>query len=349
METSLTGSGSKRFYIPFAILTAAAITLDCGNSSSSPSNGSLVSSVTLSATSVPAGSTSAGSVALTSAAPSGGVTIALASSNPAVATVPATMTVPSGAASAAITVSAVAAGTATISASLNGTTRVSPMLTVTGQPVPVLTSLSLAPATVVGGEFVRGTVVLSAVAPPGGAVVSLVAGDPVSVPANVTVPAGLSNATFSVVTKPVATPATVNVQATYGSSSATAPLTVTPPFSAVARFGVSGPTETETCTLANNGGTLNCTFNGATSTAPGRITAFDWTYGLATTFTQTTTSPVLTRPDINCSMLPPPPLPNGAQWFTMTVTLTVRDDQGNVSAKAVNDGVRLIPKDSCGF
>jgi hypothetical protein len=33
----------------------------------------------------------------------------------------------------------------------------------------------------------------------------------------------------------------------------------------------------------------------------------------------------------------------------MTVTLTIRDDLGNVSAEAVNKNVRLIPKGACGF
>jgi hypothetical protein len=127
-------------------------------------------------------------------------------------------------------------------------------------------------------------------------------------------------------------------------------LTVTAPTVATARFGVTGPTETDTCTLANNGGTLNCTFNGSTSTAPGRIVEWDWTFGVSTIFQQTTTSSaILSMPAVNCQIIPPPPLPAGAQWFTMEVTLTVRDDRGNVSAKAVDSGVRLIPSGSCGF
>jgi hypothetical protein len=111
---------------------------------------------------------------------------------------------------------------------------------------------------------------------------------------------------------------------------------------------VSGPSETETCTLTNNGNTLNCTFNGNTSSAPGTIVAWDWSYRVATTFAQTTSGPVLTMPNVNCSFVPPPPLPSGPQWFTMIVTLKIHDDQGNV-AEATNPGVRLLPQGVCGF
>ena len=56
--------------------------------------------------------------------------------------------------------------------------------------------------------------------------------------------------------------------------------------------------------MSNSGNTLNCTFNGSTSTAPGTITAWDWTYKVAATFAQTTTGPVLTMPAVNCSLMP---------------------------------------------
>ena len=128
-----------------------------------------------------------------------------------------------------------------------------------------------------------------------------------------------------------------------------ATLSVTAPTQATANFGVTGPTVTDTCTLTNNGNTLNCTFNGSTSTAPGPIVAWDWTFGVAKTFAQTTSGPVLSMPAVDCSIVPAPPFPSGVTWFTMTVTLKVHDNQGNVSAVAVNDGVRLFPQGTCGF
>jgi len=141
----------------------------------------------------------------------------------------------------------------------------------------------------------------------------------------------------------------IDVTGSYGGASASATLAVTPPTVATARFGVRGPTESDTCTLMDEGKTLNCTFDGTTSTAPGTITAWDWSYGVAAMFTQTTSGPVLTMPAVNCSLLPPPPFPEGPQGFTMIVTLKVHDSLGNVSAEAVNRSVRVIPKDVCGF
>jgi hypothetical protein len=137
------------------------------------------------------------------------------------------------------------------------------------------------------------------------------------------------------------------ISASYGGVSQSAMLSVTRPTVATAIFGVSGPTQTDTCTLTNNGNTLNCTFNGSTSTAPGNIVEWDWTYGVATTFAQTTSGPQLTMPTVTCALVPPPPLP--AQGFMMTVTLQIRDDLGNVSPVATDSGIRLFPQSVCGF
>jgi hypothetical protein len=126
-------------------------------------------------------------------------------------------------------------------------------------------------------------------------------------------------------------------------------LSVTRPTVATASFGVSGPSVTDTCTLTNNGNTIDCTFDGSTSTAPGTIVAWNWTYTVATTFSQTTSGPQLSMPSVNCSLIPPPPLPSGVQWFGMTVTLQVRDNLGNVSAVVADSGVRLLPQGVCGF
>ena len=185
------------------------------------------------------------------------------------------------------------------------------MLTVTAQAAVVLRSITLSASTVVGGEFVTGTAILNTVAPSGGAVVALSAGDPAKVPASITVPAGSASATFTVTTRVVGGAMSADVTGSYGGGSASATLAVTPPTVATARFGVRGPTESETCTLMDEGKTLNCTFDGSTSTAPGTIVAWDWSYGVAGMFTQTTSGPVLSMPAVNCSLLPPPPFPAG--------------------------------------
>jgi hypothetical protein len=332
-----------------ATVVAAVALVQCGSSDSpsGPTSTVTVATVALSPTSVSAGGTAQGTVTLAAPA-TGASSILLSSSNSAIARVDTAATVQAGATTAAFTVTAVSAGTATITASLNGSSKQSPVLTVTAGPT--LSSMSLGTSSVVGGNTLNGTVTLSGPAPTGGAVVSLSGSDPVvTVPASVTVPAGSTSATFTISTRAVGGTISATISGSYGGVSMSAALSVTPPTVATANFGVSGPSETETCTMSNGGNTLNCTFNGTTSTAPGTITAWDWTYTVATMFSQTTSGPVLTMPAVNCSFLPPPPLPAGASWFDLTVTLKIHDSLGNVSAEKVDSGARVLPQGVCGF
>jgi hypothetical protein len=118
---------------------------------------------------------------------------------------------------------------------------------------------------------------------------------------------------------------------------------------ATASFGVTGKDVTETCAVVNGGAALDCTFNGSTSNAPGTIVAFDWTWAVSgAPKAQTTSGAVLSTPSFSCSMLPPPPMPATGE-LTMTVTLKIHDDQGNVSAITTDNGVRLLPQGSCGY
>ena len=339
-----------RFTTIVGTVIAALATIQCSGSGSpaTPTNGGItIASVALNASSVAAGSTIQGTVNLAAAAPAGGAIVALVSSNPAVATVQTPLTIAAGSSSAPFVVTGVASGTATITATINGSTGQSPALTVTR--AAALSSITLSASTVVGGGIVTATATLTAAAPAGGAVVSLSGADPVTVPSSVTVPAGATTATFTVVTRTVGGTIAAAISGSYGGASASATLSVTPPTTATANFGVTGPHETETCVLTNNGNTIDCTFNGSTSTAPGRIVAWDWTYGVTTMLARTTTDPILTMPAFSCSSLPPPPLPANASWLTMTVTLKIHDDAGNVSAVATDGGVRLLPQGSCGY
>jgi hypothetical protein len=343
----------NRSATPFVALVitvvAAVVSTQCGgsNSPAAASTTLAMSGVSFTSASVVAGGSGQGTVSLTGAALTGGASISLSSSNTAVATVPASVMVPAGSTSATFNVAAVGAGTATITASLTGSTNQSATLTVTaGSKV---SSILLGLSSVVGGRSVNGTAVLTAAAPPGGAVVELSTNGPVSVPSSITVAAGSASATFTIQTRAVddTTPGTIS--GAYGGASASAVLSVTSPTVATASFGVAGPTESDTCTLADNGLTLNCTFNGTSSTAPGNIVAWDWSYTIATTVTQTTSGPVLTRPAISCSFLPPPPLPAGTTSFPLTVKLTIHDDEGHVSAQVTNPSARLLPQGACGF
>src|SRR2546425_6029515 len=135
---------------------------------------------------------------LSDAAPEGGVTVALSSSNPAVATVPVSVTVPAGDTGANFTVSTsvVAASTSvTISGTYSGVTR-SAVLTVV--PAAALSSLSLS-STATGGTSLAGELMLNATAPAGGAGGTLSRNHPPGAPgpARVTVTAGAMGPPFT--------------------------------------------------------------------------------------------------------------------------------------------------------
>jgi photosystem II stability/assembly factor-like uncharacterized protein len=190
-----------------------------------------LSSVNLSPPSVTGGTTATGRVNLSAAAPAGGAVVELSSSNPAVATIPATVTVPAGDTGAYFTVStsAVAASTAvTISGAYGGVTR-SAVLTVV--PTLTLSSVSLDPTSVTGGTTSTGMVTLNAAAPAGGATVTLSSSNTAvaSVPASVTVAAGGMRQLFRVSTSAVAASTSVTISGAYGGITRSAVLTVTPP------------------------------------------------------------------------------------------------------------------------
>jgi hypothetical protein len=308
-----------------------------------------MSGITLSASTIGVGGVAQGTVTVTSAA-AAATSVTLTSSNPAVASVQSPVTIPAGAMAATFTLTGVAAGTASVTASVNGSSSQSSPITVARVAVSTFT---LSASTVVGGESVTATVGLTASAPVGGVSVVVVAGDPLSAPDTVSVAAGATSATFTVRTRLVGGTIPGTVTAAYGGASMSATLSVTKPTVATASFGVSGPTETDTCTMTNGGNSLNCGFNGSTSTAPGNIVAWDWSYRAATgvAMTQTTSTAQFSLPPVNCSWLPAPPLPAGSpQWLPLIVTLKVHDDLGNVSAEVSNNGgARVFPQGVCGY
>src|SRR5882762_3028764 len=205
--------------IAVGLLAVSLCFYSCSGIVSVPPPGSAtLSSITPNPTSVNGGSPSTGSVTLNAPAPSSGALVSLSSSNTAVATVPANVTVPAGATSATFTVTtlAVSASTSvTISASYAGVTKTA-SLTVTAQP-PTLTSLVLSPTSVNGGSPSMGSVTLNAPAPSGGALISLSISNTVvaTVPASVTIPAGATSATFTVTTLAVTSSTPITISASY--------------------------------------------------------------------------------------------------------------------------------------
>jgi subtilase family serine protease len=187
-------------------------------------------SLVLSPTSVPGGTTSTGTVTLSGPAPVGGAAVALLSSNVAVATVPATINIPQGATSGTFAVTTLGqtyATSATISAAYHGLTQSAALAVTT---TPGVSSVSVSPSLLEGGGSATGYVYLNTTAPTGGAVVVLSSsGAAATVPASVTVSAGLSSASFSISTTSATAQTTVTISATYPAAlTATTTLTVLP-------------------------------------------------------------------------------------------------------------------------
>lgn len=155
------------------------------------------------------------------AAPSGGLTVALASSDPGVASVPGTVTIPVGSTSASVLVRGHAQGSATLSALADGQTSSTSIVTVRGVSLDLPSAIVVPPG---GSQPV--SVTLSDPAPAGGLSVTLASSNPpvASVPASITVPAGATTASFTV-SGGAAGSATLTASAA-GYESATAAVTV---------------------------------------------------------------------------------------------------------------------------
>ncbi len=188
-----------------------------------------LASIALNPGTLTGGASSTGTVALTAAAPAGGVVVALTSNNLNVATVPASITVFAGATTAKFVVATktVTVGTvAMITATYNGISKAVGLVV-----NPLLGSLTLNPSVLIGGAASTGTVTLNSAAPAGGTVVTLTSGNTnaATVPAAVTVAAGAKSASFAVATKAVTAVTQANITATCVGASRIVTLTLNPP------------------------------------------------------------------------------------------------------------------------
>jgi len=180
---------------------------------------------------VQGGTPASGTAVISTGAPDGGAVISLVSSNPSIASVPASATAPANSFTAdfTITTSPVTVATnVTITGSYGGNTR-TVTLTVTPNSGPILSNLFLNPSTVTGGTADQGGVVLTAAAP-ADSVVSLSSSKPAvaSVPASVTVAAGSQSGVFNLTTTHVTASTQVTITATFNGTTKTAVLTLTP-------------------------------------------------------------------------------------------------------------------------
>ncbi|MFN7997138.1 MAG: VCBS repeat-containing protein [Bryobacteraceae bacterium] len=177
------------------------------------------------------GGTVTGSVTLGGPAPAAGALVRLSSSKPAVAVPSVTsVTIPAGSATAtfAITTTAVNAATAVkIVGTWNGVKQPGTLNLVAPYS---LTGLSLNPSSQFGIFSAQGLVTLSGPAD-ANAVISLSSGNAAvaSVPATVTVLAGSSTASFTIVLQPVAVDTVVPVTASIGGITLSSPLTILKP------------------------------------------------------------------------------------------------------------------------
>jgi hypothetical protein len=128
-----------------------------------------------------------------------------------------------------------------------------------GVNIEVASSLLLAvsPAAVVGGKGVTATITLPEPAPAGGAKVLLSSGNTsvATVAASTTVPAGATQKSFQVTTKPTAADTAVSISASYGGRSSSAALTVLAP--SLTALTLSPSTITSPCQVSTGKVTLS--------------------------------------------------------------------------------------------
>jgi hypothetical protein len=185
----------------------------------------------LGAETVIGGDATTGTVTLLNPAPAGGAVVTLVSADPATVTLPPTVFIPAGGTGASfnITTSAVSAATRVrIDSGYGAESYRSPSLWLTvappGTATPAaLASLAMASSSIAGGATTTGTVTLTAPAPSGGATIRLSGSleGRVVTPANVTVPAGSTSATFPITAPSVAATSYVLIQAGLGFTAGT--------------------------------------------------------------------------------------------------------------------------------
>jgi uncharacterized protein (TIGR03437 family) len=208
------------------LLTASSATTASTVLTLNPSSGGASGTITgwsVSPTSVTGGQGSTGTITISPAAPAGGVLVNLASDSLS-ASMPASVTIPAGQASATVSVSTSAVSSPVI-ANLTAfsANTVSFPLTVNPGTTGTIVGWSLSPSTVTGGQGSVGTITLSGAAPAAGVQVNLASNNAaVSVPASVTIPVGQNSVTVPISTSAVSTPVNATITA---SSANTVPAT----------------------------------------------------------------------------------------------------------------------------
>jgi hypothetical protein len=177
---------------------------------------------------VEAGQSSVGTFELTVPNPNADTTVTLTSDN-AIATVPATITIPAGSLTGTFPVDTTGVNTPTtvrVTGTVNGFSRFADLLVRGPRPA----SLTFNKADYASGETAQVTITLTGLAGTGGLPVTL-SGFPVGAGNTnpYVIPAGTNQATFNVNVGSVATPSTININATVNGGTATGSYNVVPP------------------------------------------------------------------------------------------------------------------------
>jgi len=222
-------SGSQTFTIGTPISSAAAqVTVTAnmpaqGSYTTSSASGTLfidvfaLTGLSLSVNEISSGGTTTGMVTISAPAPASGVVVNLSSSNPAVASVPTSVTIPQGVTSVTFTITGgfVAQNTNVTIKATRGTASFQQVLTVDQLAVMV----SLDPSEVVGGASSQGTVTISNPATTN-LVLKLTSSNAAiaQVPSTVTIPSGSTTGTFNVTTNAVSNYANSTITAIFSPS-----------------------------------------------------------------------------------------------------------------------------------
>ncbi|MBS1706235.1 MAG: SBBP repeat-containing protein [Armatimonadetes bacterium] len=223
--------------------------------------------LTLSPSTVPGGTKSIATITLRNGevSPTGGISFSASTSDGTAATVPATVTLPAGAASVNFDVNTNRVQIdRLIHIYVNSPLGVSDSKDLIIQ-APRMTAFQVSPGTLTGGDTATGTVTISTPAPTGGLTIELKSSHPsaLQVPATVVIPANQTSVTFTVTTSPVAGRTTVTVTAKRDDDVKTATVIVNVPSIASVTFDPAtvrgGSPSTGTVTLnraAPTGGLL---------------------------------------------------------------------------------------------
>ena len=180
----------------------------------------VLTAVTLSSTTVTGGQSLSGAVVLASPATGGAVLITLSTSDEELVSIPLSVAVAPGAATASFSIQTSLVSSVenvTITASYQGISQ-SAALTITPPSGTVLFSLTIDPANVVGGEHVTAVLTLSAPAPKHGADIDLTSSntDAARVPDHVDIGEGRTSKTIDVTTRKVQSAQAVTISGSYG-------------------------------------------------------------------------------------------------------------------------------------